>query len=195
MGEQSIFDIPKWALPGTLEASWRPGRCPDLSLAEVPPAGEGGRKQLARIKGRCHHLACNLLSRSAGEAKEKLSKLMSSLSRLHWHSKRVEQHFGFKSSSKWQIQSPTVKVLQRCRRVSVPDHQSNFCFLVMRHRCRQLVIGSALALRLPAFSAAQPASAYTAGKRGTRTSAVPWHKDTRPMWKAGLGKEPWVLWI
>lgn len=87
-----------------------------------------GRKQLAHIKGRCHHLACNLLSGSAGEAKEKLSKLMCSLWRLHWHSKCVEQHFGFKSSSKWQIQSPTVKVLQRCRRVSVPDHQSNFCF-------------------------------------------------------------------
>lgn len=34
---------------------------------------------------------------------------MSSLSRLHWHNKHVELHFGFKSSSKRQIQSPMMK--------------------------------------------------------------------------------------
>lgn len=46
------------------------------------------RKQEACVKGRSHHLLCHLLSGSAREATEKLSKLISSLSRLHWHSKR-----------------------------------------------------------------------------------------------------------
>lgn len=72
---------------------------------------------MACIKWECYHLDCNLFLSSTREAKEKLSKLMSSLSRLHWHNKCVELHFGFKSSSKWQIQSPMVKVLQRRRRV------------------------------------------------------------------------------
>jgi len=29
-GEQSSFDTPKWALPGTSETSWSPERCPEL---------------------------------------------------------------------------------------------------------------------------------------------------------------------
>lgn len=53
-----------------------------------------------------------------------------------------------------------VKVLQRCKRVSVPDHQSNFPFLVMRHRWRQIIVSSALILRLPASSAAQAIFTY-----------------------------------
>lgn len=52
-----------------------------------------------------------------------------------------------------------VEVVQRCGRVSVTDHQSNFPLLVVRH----LEIVSALVLQLPPFPAAQATFTYRRG--------------------------------
>lgn len=81
---------------------------------------------------------------------------MSSLLRLHWHNKLAELHFGFKSSLKRKVQSPMVDVVQRYRRVSVTDHQSNFPLLLRRHH--ETV--SASVLQLPLFPAAKATFTY-----------------------------------
>lgn len=69
---------------------WRPHEA-QRAVQNSPGKGTArqrrSRKQKACVKGGSHHLVCHLLSGSAKEAMEKLSKLISSLSRLHRHSK------------------------------------------------------------------------------------------------------------
>lgn len=140
-------------LHGSLKIFWGTGSCPELTMVQVlgDSKGRGSSWPVWNQDAITWPATCKPLN-SAREAKEKLLKLMSSLLRLNRHNKCVELNFGFKFSSKRQIQFPVVKVLQRCS--SFCPRPSNFPYLGMRRRCGHLVMISALILQLLTLLAA-----------------------------------------